>query len=78
MKSRCYNEDANNDPALKKIRQCEEIFQTQNKKVKRCNLTSFNKAKLFVKNLRLEYHYILLFHSRAYLNEFSPKPDKSL
>ena len=37
MKIRCYNEDANNDPALKKIRQCEEIFPTQNKKVKRCN-----------------------------------------
>ena len=38
MKSRCYNEDANNDPALKnKIRQFEEIFQTQNKKVKKCN-----------------------------------------
>ena len=37
MKNRCYNEDANNDPALKNIRQYEEIFPTQNKKVKRCN-----------------------------------------
>ena len=53
MKSRCCNEDANNDPALKNIRQCEEIFPTQNKKVKRCNLMSFCKAKIFVKNLRL-------------------------
>ena len=37
MKSRCYNEDANNDPALKKIRQCEEIFPTQNEKVNTYN-----------------------------------------
>ena len=38
MRNRCYNEDANNDPSLKKkIRQCEKIFPTQNKKVKRCN-----------------------------------------
>ena len=29
MKNRCYNEDANNTSALKKIRQCEEIFPTQ-------------------------------------------------
>ena len=64
MKSRCYNEDANNDPALKNIRQCEEIFPTQNKKVKICNLMSFCKAKLFVKNdILSEYHYTLLLYS---------------
>ena len=66
MKSRCCNEDANNDRALKNIRQCEEIFPTQNKEVKRCNLMIFCKAKLFIKNLRLRIslHTLVPFLSK--------------